>query len=301
MKIGFMLPMFGAMATHQNMFDMAQLAEERGFESVWAPDHVIMPTRINTTYPYSHSGDYIADPMGDHLEPFTSLSYIAGCTKRVRLGFTVIVAPYRNPIVTGKMMASMDVLSNGRLMVGAGAGWLKEEFDALEVPFNRRWARTEEHIRIWKELWCAEEPEFNGEYHRFSHVQCRPQPLQRPHPPITIGGNGKACFKRVVELADGWQVVTTGPEDSFSSGGNLKDSLAILKGMADDAGRDFASIETTAVVIVGTPQSVLKDIPEYERLGISRLILDFPSFVSDPREMESMLTTVADGADMQPA
>lgn len=90
MKIGFMLPMFGPMATHENMFDMAQLAEERGFESVWAPDHVIMPTRIKTTYPYSRSGDYIADPKGAHLEPFVSLSYIAGCTRRVRLGFTFL-------------------------------------------------------------------------------------------------------------------------------------------------------------------------------------------------------------------
>ena len=108
MKIGFMLPMFGPMATHENMFNMAQLAEERGFESVWAPDHVIMPTQIKTTYPYSRTGDYIADPLGAHLEPFVSLSYIAGCTRRVRLGFTVIVAPYRNPIVTGKMLASLD-------------------------------------------------------------------------------------------------------------------------------------------------------------------------------------------------
>ena len=299
MKIGFMLPMFGPMATHENMFDMAQLAEERGFESVWAPDHVIMPTRINTTYPYSRSGDYIADPKGAHLEPFVSLSYIAGCTRRVRLGFTVIVAPYRNPIVSGKMLASLDVLSNGRLIVGVGAGWLEEEFDALGVPFARRWAQTDEHIRIWKALWSAEEPEFQGEYYSFSHVQCRPQPIQKPHPPITIGGNGKACFKRVINLADGWQVVTEGPDDAFSSEGNLAQSLATLRQMAEEAGRDFQSIETTAVVITGTADGVLKHLEQYERLGVSRLILDFPSFVSDPREMETMLMTIASGADME--
>lgn len=301
MKIGFMLPMFGPMATHENMFEMAQLAEERGFESVWAPDHIIMPTRITTSYPYSRTGDYIADPKGAHLEPFTSLSYIAGCTRRVRLGFTVLVAPYRNAIVSGKMLSSLDVLSNGRLIAGIGAGWLEEEFDALGVQFARRWAQTDEHIRIWKELWTAEEPEFHGEYYDFSHVQCRPQPIQKPHPPITIGGNGKACFRRVVEHADGWQVVTQGPDDTFSTGGNLAQSMAALKQMAEEAGRDFNTIETTAVVIKGTAEEVLKDIEQYERLGVSRLILDFPSFVSDPREMETILVTIAAGADMEPA
>ena len=124
MKIGFMLPAFGAMATHENMLAMSRLAEDRGFESVWVPDHVIMPTKINTPYPYSKSGRYIADPKGAHLEPFTVLSFVAACTRRVRLGFTVIVAPYRHPVVTGKMLASLDVLSNGRLIVGVGAvGW----------------------------------------------------------------------------------------------------------------------------------------------------------------------------------
>ncbi len=300
MKIGFMLPMFGSMATHENMIHMAQLAEERGFESVWAPDHVIMPTKIDTYYPYNKSGTYIADPKGAHLEPFTSLSFIAGCTRRVRLGFTVIVAPYRNPIVTGKMMASLDVLSNGRLIVGAGAGWLQEEFEALEVPFARKWQRTEEHIRIWKELWTAEEPRFDGEYHRFSHVQCRPQPIQKPHPPITIGGNGKSCYKRVISLGDGWQVVTEGPDDAYSTEGNLAKSIATLKQMSEEAGRDFDTIEITAVVIAGTAEGVLQHIVHYEQLGVSRLILDFPSFVSDPREMASILENVAAGADMEP-
>ena len=301
MKIGFMLPMFGPMATHDNMLNMAQLAEDRGFESIWVPDHVIMPTQIDTTYPYNKAGEYIADPKGAHLEPFTGLSFVAGCTRRVRLGFTVIVAPYRNPIVTGKMLASLDVLSNGRLIVGVGAGCLEEEFDALEVPFARKWARTEEHIRIWKELWTAEEPEFSGEYHNFSHVQCRPQPIQKPHPPITIGGNGKACYRRVVSLGDGWQVVTGGPDDAYSTEGNLAGSLATLKQMAEEAGRDFDSIETTAVVIAGTANGVLAHIDQYERLGVGRLILDFPSFVSDPQEMATILENVAAGADMEAA
>lgn len=301
MKIGFMLPFFGAMATRDTMLAMAQLAEDQGFESVWAPDHVIMPTKIDTYYPYNKSGNYIADPKGAHIEPFTGFSFVAGCTRRVRLGFTVIMAPYRNPIVMGKMMASLDVLSNGRLIAGVGAGWLKEEFDALEVPFARRWRRTEEHIRIWKELWTAEEPRFDGEYHRFSNVQCRPQPIQKPHPPITIGGNGKSCYKRVVSLADGWQVVTEGPDDAYSTEGNLAQSLATLRQMSEDAGRDFESIEITAAVFAGTADGVLQHIPQYERLGVNRLILDFPSFVSDRQEMATILEDVASGTDMETA
>ena len=301
MKIGFMLPFFGEMATHENMFRMASLAEESGFESVWAPDHVVMPTKIDTYYPYNKSGTYIADPTGAHLEPFTGLAFVAGCTNRVRLGFTVIVAPYRNPIVTGKMMASLDVLSNGRLIVGVGAGWLKEEFDALEVPFYGKWARTEEHIRIWKELWTAEKPQYAGQYHQFSDLQCRPQPLQKPHPPITIGGNGKACFKRVIELAEGWQVVTEGPDHAYSTQGDLEKSLVAMKQMAEASHRDFGSIEITAVVIAGTADGVLRDLPQYEQLGVSRLILDFPCFGSDPNEMEAILLKIASRVDMETA
>lgn len=298
MKIGFMLPMFGAMATRGNMVAMAQLAEQRGFESIWAPDHVIMPTRIETTYPYTKSGRYIADPKGDHLEPYTSIAFVAGCTKRVRLGFTVIVAPYRNPVEQAKMLASIDVLSNGRLIVGVGAGWLNEEFEALGVPTARKWPRTDEYIRIWKELWTAEEPSFEGEFHSFSHVQCRPQPLQKPHPPITIGGNGLSCFKRVVALGDGWQVVSEAPDDVYGTGGTLASALATLHRMSEEAGRDPKTIQVTAVIIAGTAEGVLRDIPQYEKLGVTRLILDFPSFVSDPSEMASILEAIAAEAPM---
>lgn len=301
MKIGFMLPAFGSMATRQNMLDMAQLAEARGFESVWVPDHVIMPTRIETPYPYSKSGRYIADPKGAHLEPFTVLSFVAACTRRVRLGFTVIVAPYRHPVVTAKMLASLDVLSGGRLIVGVGSGWLEEEFDALEVPFAKRWARTDEHIRIWKELWTAEEPRFKGDYHRFGDVQCRPQPLQKPHPPITIGGRGRASLRRVVRMADGWQVVSEHPDDVYSTEGDLARDLRTLERMCDEAGRDFATVEITAVIIAGTAEGVLDDVPGYERLGVSRLILDFPSFASGPDEMAATLEKIAAGTKLNDA
>ncbi|MBE04430.1 MAG: hypothetical protein CMD67_10500 [Gammaproteobacteria bacterium] len=298
MKIGFMLPMFGVMATHENMIRMAHFAEDKGFESVWSPDHIVMPTKIETPYPYTKSADYIADPKGAHLEPFTSLAFIAGHTKNVRLGFTVLIAPYRNPIETAKQMASLDVLSNGRLIVGTGAGWLNEEFEALNLSPKQKWPRTDEYIRIWKELWTAEEPHFEGDYFSFSNVQCRPQPLQKPHPPITIGGNGNSCFRRVVNLADGWQVVSEGPDFTYSKGGNLESSLAVLHKMSEENGRDPKTIEITVVVIAGTPEGVIRDIPRYEELGVTRLILDFPSFVSDIQEMEDMLNVIASGTPL---
>jgi probable F420-dependent oxidoreductase len=298
MKIGFMLPMVGEMATKTNLVAMAQFAEERGFESLWTNDHVIMPTQIDTPYPYSKSGDYIADPKGNQLEAYTSLSFVAGYTERVRLGFSITVAPYRHPVVTGKMIASMDVLSDGRLIIGVGAGWLNEEFEALGVPSSKKWARTEEHIRIWKELWTAEEPTFEGEFYQFSQVQSRPQPMQKPHPPITIGGNGRACLKRVVSLADGWQVVSEGPGDVYSIHGDLAKDLATLHQLSEEAGRDPKTIEISAVIIAGTADGVLQDIPHYERLGVSRLILDFPAFVSDPGEMEKILERIASGATL---
>ena len=162
MKLGFMLPVFGELATSENMIAMAVLAEQKGFESIWCNDHVIMPTRITTPYPYSRSGDYIADPKGNQLESYTSLAFVAGHTSRVNLGFSITVAPYRHPLVTAKMIATIDVLSNGRLNVGVGAGWLNEEFHALDVPIEKKWMRTEEHIRIWKELWTADDPSYQG-------------------------------------------------------------------------------------------------------------------------------------------
>tara|TARA_Y100000588_G_C14081132_1_gene850211 strand:- start:203 stop:1120 length:918 start_codon:yes stop_codon:yes gene_type:complete len=301
MKIGFMLPVFGEMATSKNIIEMAQLAENRGFESIWTNDHVIMPTQIETPYPYSKSGDYIADPKGNQLEAYTSLAFVAGCTKKIRLGFSITVAPYRHPLVTGKMIASMDILSNGRIIVGVGAGWLNEEFDALGVPSSRKWERTEEHIRVWKELWTAEEPNFEGEFYRFSNVQSRPQPMQKPHPPITIGGNGKACFRRIVELADGWQVVSEAPNDVYSLDGDLVKDLATLHQMAEEAGRDPKTIEVTTVIIAGTADSVLRDLPHYEQIGVSRLILDFPAFESDPDKMAKILDKIASETPIQNA
>ena len=293
MKVGFMLPVFGDLATSKNMIAMADFAERKGFESIWCNDHVIMPTEITTPYPYSRSGDYIADPKGNQLESYTSLAFVAGHTNQINLGFSITVAPYRHPLVTAKMIATIDVLSNGRLIVGVGAGWLNEEFNALGVPTDNKWMRTEEHIRIWKELWTADEPSYQGSIYSFSDVQSRPQPAQKPHPPITIGGNGKACFRRVIELADGWQVVSEGPDNVYSIEGNLKNDLATLHEMSEKAGRDPHSIEVTAVIIAGTAESVIKDIPQYERIGVSRLILDFPSFVSNIEDMSAILEKIS--------
>lgn len=298
MKVGFMLPVFGDLATSENMIEMATLAEQKGFESIWCNDHVIMPTQISTPYPYSRSGDYIADPKGNQLESYTSLAFVAGHTSKIKLGFSITVAPYRHPLVTAKMIATIDVLSNGRLIVGVGAGWLNEEFNALGVSTDKKWMRTEEHIRIWKELWTAEEPSYRGQIYNFSDVQSRPQPIQKPHPPISIGGNGKACFSRVITLADGWQVVSEGPDNVYSIEGNLKNDLATLYKMSEKAGRDPNSIEVTAVIIAGTAQSVIEDLPHYKQIGVSRLILDFPSLVSNIDDMAAILEKIADEVAM---
>ena len=253
MKIGFMLPMFGPMATHENMINMAQLAEERGFESVWAPDHVIMPTKIDTYYPYNKSGTYIADPKGAHLEPFTSLSFIAGCTHRVRLGFTVIVAPYRNPIVTGKMMASLDVLSNGRLIVGAGAGWLKEEFDALEVPFGERGRRMDEGIELMKLLWTQDRVDFSGDFYRVDGMAMEPKPLQKPHPPLWFGGTTAPVFRRVVEHGTGWLSRPVQTMDEIAA------SFQEIRRLATQADRDPGELRMQVSVALG-PQEPTDEV-----------------------------------------
>ena len=306
MKIGFMLPAFGAMATNENMLTMAQLAEERGFESIWAPDHVIMPTKINYPISVQQIGPLYCRPQG------RAPGAVYGAVVCGGLHPPGAVGVYRDcsavpPSGGDRQDAGLVgcAVKWAGLIVGVGSGWLEEEFQALEVPFAKRWTRTDEHIQIWKELWTAEEPRFEGEYHRFTDVQCRPQPLQKPHPPITIGGRGRAGLRRVVSMADGWQVVSEHPDDVYSTEGDLAKDLQTLRQMCDEAGRDFSTIEITAVIIAGTAEGVLKDLPGWERLGVSRLILDFPSFASEPDEMAAILEKIAgearDGSDLKEA
>jgi len=180
----------GLLARPANLIPLAERADALGYDAIWVTDHVVMPRRPVSRYPNSATGQPPWDPDVDYLEPFTTLAYLAARTRRVRVGTSVLVVPIRPPLVAAKMLASLDVLSGGRLIVGAGTGWLAEEFAALGVPFEDRGARADEYLRLFKECWTNPAPRFEGKFARVADVSMNPRPLQTPHPPLWIGGDG---------------------------------------------------------------------------------------------------------------
>src|SRR5215469_15695244 len=186
MRYGFYLPTRGATATREGILRLAREGERLGMHSAMVADHIVFPVTSESEYPYTldrkHPGG------GDALETLAILGVVAGATERLRLVTSVLVLPYRNPVLTAKMVASLDVLSGGRVTLGVGVGWLKEEFEALDShAFDRRGAVTDEWIAIFKQLWTASPASFNGEHYSFANIRAEPFPLQQPHPPIWVG------------------------------------------------------------------------------------------------------------------
>lgn len=291
MEYGFHLPNFGPTAEPQHLIAFAQRGEELGFSCVAVADHIIIPKKIASSYPYTQRGQY---PGGsDHLEQMTILSFIAGATKRIRLVSSVMVAPHRNPIIVAKMLSTLDVLSHGRVILGLGVGWMKEEFEALGLPpFEDRGAVTDEYIRAFKELWLNDNPTFEGKYCRFSDIIFLPKPIQKPHIPIWIGGHTKRALRRAAELGNGWHpigavpFVPLEPED-------LKRALNLLAGYAESAGRNPKDIslafkaslfDPNSTIILGrrrrftgSAEEIASDMHIYKEVGVDYLILDVRS------------------------
>jgi probable F420-dependent oxidoreductase len=204
-RLGFQVLNAGPLATPDHVADMARRAESLGYHSVVVTDHVVIPKRIESRYPYNATGRLFVPADADYLEPLTMLSFIAGATSRIRFGPSVLVLPYRNPVLTAKMLATMDVLSGGRLFVGIGAGWLEEEFRAMgSPPFQHRGAVTDEWIEIFVKLWTATETSHAGRFYQLDDVGSFPQPIQKPHPPIFVGGNSRAAIRRAARYGSSW-------------------------------------------------------------------------------------------------
>lgn len=214
-SFGVSLPSAGAMASAQNIRTVAEAAERLGYDSVWVSDHIVAPAEFKSVYPYGGGGPFSTPGSSTYYDPLVTLAWIAGATQRVRLGVSVLVVPLRNPVYAGKLIASLDALSGGRVTMGVGVGWLREEFDVVAAPeFDHRGQVTDEWIAIWRALW-ADDPvsSFDGEHYRVPPVESFPKPVQRPAgrdqrwpgPPIWVGGNSKAALRRVARLGDGWQ------------------------------------------------------------------------------------------------
>jgi probable F420-dependent oxidoreductase len=214
MRFGTVVPIYGPLARPDVQRRLILRAEALGYDAVWFADHVVVP-------------EYAAGLYGEtFFEPLTALSFAAGFTSRLRLGMDVMVVPYRPAVLTAKVLASLDVLSGGRVILGAGVGILRGEFEALGIPYEERGAITDEYLRAFTELWSAEKPRFEGKHVSFADLRFAPRPLQQPRIPIWVGGNSRRAQRRAAELGDGWHPFGLGVEEFARGARNVLEQRA---------------------------------------------------------------------------
>ncbi len=230
-KRGFQVLNAGPLATREKVLEAAHRAEALDYDSIVVTDHIVIPRRIESHYPYNATGRIAVPPDADYLEPLSMLCFLAGATTRVRFGPSVLVAPYRNPVLTAKMLATVDVLSGGRLFVGVGVGWMREEFEVMgSPPFQARGAVTDEWLQLFVKLWTEDNPVFEGTFYRVRDIGCFPKPVQKPHPPIFVGGNSRPAIRRAARYGQSWHAFRI-PADE------LRGHLGYLREQAAAAGR----------------------------------------------------------------
>jgi probable F420-dependent oxidoreductase len=269
------------------MRTQAQRVEALGFESIWFSDHVVIPRNVRSTYPYAVDGVSTFDPNSSQLEVLSLLMFLAGCTERIRLGPNVLIVPYRPPVLTAKVLATLDVLSAGRLTVGVGVGWMEEEFEALGAPpFAERGAVTDEYLQLFKTLWTEEHPTFSGKYCHVADLGFFPKPVQKPHPPIWVGGHTLPALRRASQLGDAWLPLGTFPPVVFRPD-DLKPKIGRLRELTREAGRPDDAVKVCLgaflrfndsppadrLPLEGNPEQIAQDVREYKAIGINDFIL----------------------------
>jgi probable F420-dependent oxidoreductase len=232
MRIGFFAPHVGPGSSRDAIARACDIADELGADTLWSVDHIAFPYGFRAVYPYAtHEFGESPDKPLEWWDCLSVLTFLAARTERVKIGTGVLVLPYRHPVATAKAIATIDVLSGGRVLFGVGVGWLHDEFAALELkPFPDRGAVTDEQLQIFKALWTQERPSFDGRFYRFPEISVTPLPAQRPHPPILVGGNSRPALRRTVEYGDGWHALMLLPAE-------MAEYKARLQEMATAAGR----------------------------------------------------------------
>jgi probable F420-dependent oxidoreductase len=285
MHLGVALPMAGAWATPEHQVRVAQAAEALGYHSLWTFQRLLYAVKPKNDYP-PLPGQPWPVAFERVLDPIVSLAYVAGATKRVRLGTSVLLMPYYQPIVLAKQLATLDLVSGGRLDVGLGLGWSEDEYDAVGVPFRQRGRRGDEFLRCLKAIWTEPEVEFHGEFYQVPRAKVEPKPVQKPHPPITIGGYSPVVVQRAVRLGDGF------------NGGNVPlervaPVVAELRQAAVAIGRDPATLHVVSRgsyhvherpqgpgrrPLWGSIDEIREDIGRYAAAGLTELFLE-PNFL----------------------
>lgn len=244
MKFGVTTFTRGPLATREGYHAIAAAGEKAGFDFIAVNDHVVVPTSIDSKYPYNPEGKWSGAGEGFCYDQLATLAFLASCTRRMQLLTAVMVVPHRHPVLAAKMLSTIDVLSEGRLLLGVGAGWLKEEFDILGAPFAGRGRATDEYIEAFKELWSKERPAYDGEFVKFDNVLFAPKPVRKDKVPIWVGGESGPAMRRVVKLGDVWYPGSNSRDPLLDTAERLGGAIARLAGMAKAAGRDPATVAT---------------------------------------------------------
>jgi probable F420-dependent oxidoreductase len=270
-KFGLMFANVGAFSTPEGAEAVGRAAEDAGFESIWTVEHVVVPAGYESEYPYDKSGKMPAGEVLDIPDPLVWLSFVAAHTRTIKLGTGILIVPQRNPLVLAKEVATLDKLSGGRMLLGVGAGWLAEEFDALGVPFEDRGRRLDDHIEVMRALWTEPQASHQSAFTQFENAISLPKPTQ-PSVPIVVGGHSKAAARRAGRLGDGFFPGRGKDEE-------LRELLDVMRAAALDADRDPDAIEITAP----TATIFADDAPvQVERwtseMGVSRVIVPTLAF-----------------------
>lgn len=288
MKVGILLNNFGGFPETgrgaRACVDLAREAERLGFDSVWVTDHVVLPMERRTPYPHNASGHFPYTGDQEIFEPLTLMAALATATERVEIGVSVLVIPYRHPLLTAKMVATADQLSGGRILLGAGVGWLRDEFEALGLPavaYERRGAVTMDYLRAMQTAWTAEDgAAHEGEFVRFEAVGTRPLPARKPHPPVWIGGQGERALRRTVELGQGYLAISSNPD-------RLSRDTVRLRSLCHEAARDYQALEiahidaliladevmsTEGATLVGPRSFLAGELERYAAAGLTHLV-----------------------------
>ncbi len=294
MEFGVQLPHFGPLVSGRGTLALAQRAEALGFDAVWVSDHIVYPATF-------------AERFGTAVyEAITTLTWVGAVTERIRLGTAVLIAPYRNPLLLAKQLSTLDDLSGGRTVVGVGAGWMEEEFDALGAAFAERGAVTDEHLQVMRTLWRDAHPTHAGERYQFPPLCADPRPAQQPAPPIWIGGNSGAALRRAARLGEGWLPIWHRPTGRGFSPAELRVEIERLAELTEAAGRSVTqhieglmplalSHEALApeplAPLVGRADQVAETLTAFKDAGLHHVILS-PFYGVDPDRQPADLDAV---------
>jgi len=265
-KLGIFPPLSAPIATPEYLTITSKGFEEAGFHSIWAPEHVVLFAEHESRYPYSEDGKIGVPAHSGILDPFSVLTFVAAATKSVRIGTAIALVPQRNPVYTAKAAATLDWLSGGRFDFGIGIGWLREEFDAVQVPWPKRAQRTAEYVALMKSLWQGKAEPFHGEFYNLpAETYQHPMPVQQPHPPLLFGGETDAALKRVATIGDGWIGFGHTPESAA-------ERLGVLDRLLAEAGRSRKDVRILICPFRNRPNPQM--LEEFAAIGVDEVIIN---------------------------